>query len=303
MDKISATRAYYIKLGRGGEWERDCIANGSLRFGYHQANHDDCLQGRWDNIADFWIKVRGNRGAGQRDANQIRAFYESGPDTVFVTFHDGMLHWCRPKGEVLLLQDKSKLRTTVDGWHKTSLNGTLLSRDRLSGDLIKVEMFRGTICGIAQKDYLLRRINDQLSPQAMAAETAEAAMLRAIRDLMKILTWKDFELLVELVFSASGWRRIGTTGKTQKTVDIELLLPTTGERVFVQVKSYATKADLEKYSAEVENSALYGRMFFVYHSGDVPETANESIIVVGPERLARMVLDLGLWSWLKQKAA
>jgi hypothetical protein len=42
-------------------------------------------------------------------------------------------------------------------------------------------------------------------------------------------------MLVDLVFANSGWRRIGRVGKTQKTVDIELMLPTTGERAFVQV--------------------------------------------------------------------
>lgn len=32
--KVEATQAFYIKLGRGGEWEADCLRQGTLRFGY-----------------------------------------------------------------------------------------------------------------------------------------------------------------------------------------------------------------------------------------------------------------------------
>jgi hypothetical protein len=53
---------------------------------------------------------------------------------------------------------------------------------------------------------------------------------------MKLLGPRDFETLVDLVFSTSGWRRQGVVGKTQKTLDLDLILPSTGERAFVQVK-------------------------------------------------------------------
>ncbi|OJY61935.1 MAG: hypothetical protein BGP16_15495 [Sphingobium sp. 66-54] len=38
-------------------------------------------------------------------------------------------------------------------------------------------------------------------------------------------------------------------GRTQKTVDLELILPSTAERAFVQVKSQATSAALNDYVA------------------------------------------------------
>jgi hypothetical protein len=58
----------------------------------------------------------------------------------------------------------------------------------------------------------------------------------AVLNLLKLLGEKDFEVLVDLVFYASGWRRQGVSGKTQRTLDLDLLLPSTGERAFVQVK-------------------------------------------------------------------
>jgi hypothetical protein len=83
----------------------------------------------------------------------------------------------------------------------------------------------GAICEVKALDYLLRKLGDELLPDVAAAEEAERALLTANIRLMCLLTPQDFELLVDLSFSASGWRRIGPVGKNQKTVDFELVLP------------------------------------------------------------------------------
>jgi hypothetical protein len=120
---------------------------------------------------------------------------------------------------------------------------------------------------------------------------------------MRLLTWQDFELLVDLVFANSGWRRLGQVGRVQKAVDIELSLPTTGEKAFVQIKSKAGKQDLETYLERWKDSGAYEWMFFVWHTGDVGEADDAKVVLVGPERLARMVFDAGLTSWLREKVS
>ena len=121
---------------------------------------------------------------------------------------------------------------------------------------------------------------------------------------MRLLTWQDFELLVDLVFSRSGWRRIGVMGRVQKTVDLELILPTTEERAFVQVKSQASNDDLQEYADRFDQADIYDRMFFVWHTGTITAgDAFDSITLVDPERLSRMVLDAGLASWLREKVS
>ena len=217
---VTAERAYYIKLGRGGEWEVECLREGSLRFGYRETPHDLCLAGEWDQVRNFWAEQRTDPGAAARDAKQIRAFYETDESGIFITFANGLLHWCRPTGPVEVLPDGNHRRATVDGWHHQSANGTLLSSERISGHLLKVQMFRGTICQVKPFDYLLRKLNDELSPEVTAAEEAESALMEATVRLMRLLTWQDFELLVDSIFSASGWRRIGVIGRVQKTVDL-----------------------------------------------------------------------------------
>ena len=301
---VEAKQAFYIKLGRGGEWEAECLRDGTLRFGYHETPHDLCIAGAWDQIRDFWAERRGDAGTAARDMNQIRAFYEAGADELFITFAHGLLYWCRPTGTVEVLADGGRRRATIDGWHSQSAQGHALTSDHISGHLLKVQMFRGTICQVRPFAYLLRKLNDELSPEVAAAEAAEQTLMDAIVRLMRLLTWQDFELLVDLVFSASGWRRVGVIGRVQKTVDLELILPTTGERAFVQVKSQASNASLRDYAVRFDEAALYDRMFFVWHTGTISDGDSfDGITLVGPERLSRMVLDAGLASWLREKVS
>jgi porphobilinogen deaminase len=103
-------------------------------------------------------------------------------------------------------------------------------------------------------------------------------------------------MLVDLVFTNSGWRRLGIVGKTQKTLDLDLELPSTGERAFVQVKSNTTSEELAKYVNKLEHP--YTRMFYVFHSGEA-ETADRRVT----ESLAKLVVDAGLVNWLIHKVS
>ena len=59
--------------------------------------------------------------------------------------------------------------------------------------------------------------------------------------------------------------------------------------------------------ARLDEIGLYKRMFFVYHSGEDAsggiETEDERVIVIGPEKLAEMVIDAGLVTWLTRKVS
>ena len=302
--KIKPTRALYIKLGRKGSWEKECLENGILRFGYKETPFKAAKSGDWETVHSFWLANRGDQGTATRDVKQIRCYFEAGDDTLWITFSGGLLWWCFAKPGVKLHPDgHGSYRTTVDGWRNTDIDGGKLSFEKLSGNLLKVQAFQGTICDVREFEYLKRKLNGQLLPEVEEAVKAENQMVRNIIPLMRLLTWQDFELLVDLVFSNSGWRRVGQVGKTQKTVDIELILPTTGERAFVQIKSSAGKRDLADYLERLKASVAYDRMFFVWHSGDVGEVEASDVALIGPERLARMVFDAGLTSWLRAKVS
>ena len=303
-DKIAPSCAYYIKLGSGGRWEAECLEQGILRFGYVDAPHNLCLQGRWEDVRALLLPHRRNGSAATSDVNQIRKFYEADENTIWITFSGGLLWWAFADSVVELHADgEGRLRRTIGGWRSVDVNGNALTAERLSGRLLKVQAFRGTICEVGASDYLVRRLNGELLPEVQRAQEAEETLVSAIVPLMKLLTWQDFELLVDLVFSGSGWRRVNVVGRTQKTVDLELVLPTTGERAFVQVKSSASQSELRDYSQRFEMSEAYDRMFFVWHTGAADSEAIDNVTTIPPKRLARMVLDAGLAAWLREKVS
>jgi len=305
MEKVLAREVKYIKLGEGGEWEPECLATGTIRFGYHDTPHQMCLEGKWEDVHKVWLPLRNNNpSTATSDVRQIKAFYTATPDIVFITLSQGLMHWCQPCGDVIELEDGSRMRPTVNGWHSISLAGHLLSHSVLSGELLATQNYRGTICDVRLASYALRKINDELSPEIIAADLAEAQYLKAISGLCSLLTWQDFELLVDLIFSASGWRRTGALGRTQKMVDIELELPTTQERAFVQVKSVADESVLSEYLSLFQASHSYSRMFFVWHRGALREDReHDGVTLIGPNRLAELIVSTGLTRWLRDKVS
>jgi hypothetical protein len=88
----------------------------------------------------------------------------------------------------------------------------------------------------------------------------------------------------------------------KKTLDLDIMLPSTGERAIVQVKSHTTSSELADYVSKLDQLGPYDRMFYVYHSGDAGAD-DDRVTVIGPEKLAELVLDAGLANWLVRKVS
>jgi hypothetical protein len=128
--------------------------------------------------------------------------------------------------------------------------------------ITKVESFQETICKPNGSEALLRLIRCQPSKDHGRAAQALENLTGHVGDLLDQLQADDFELLIELIFSSSGWRRISPVGGIQKFVDMALLLPTTGEKCAVQVKSQTTRSTLAEYAEKLRGYSGYSRMFF-----------------------------------------
>ncbi|QWA10351.1 hypothetical protein GTU79_24510 [Sodalis ligni] len=84
----------------------------------------------------------------------------------------------------------------------------------------------------------------------------------------------------------------------------QIQLPTTGENAFVQVKSTATLDTLNEYVDRFQGSKAYERMFFVWHSGPLNEELEiEGVTLIGPGKLAELILSSGLTRWLRNKVS
>jgi hypothetical protein len=157
---------------------------------------------------------------------------------------------------------------------------------------------------VKELQYLLAKINGVEIPEVAAAKAARQQYLNALVSVIQNLTWHDFELLVDLVFTSAGWRRVAVLGKTEKAVDLDLVQPVTGERVIVQVKAAAdfeVAKDVAKSTAELVG---YDRVYLITHSFRDPAQRKrvENVEIFDAARLVPLVLDAGLGDWVISKS-
>lgn len=308
---ISPTEIRFIKLGEQGRWEKSCIDEGTIRLGYESPYHKESLEGQWAIVRNFWLNARSgpNREAtATRDINQVKDFYELDHNTLWFTFYNRKLWWCFAQHEVIELdEDKSRIRHTVDGWSCTDLKGSELTVQSLDGRVTTIQGYRGTICGLNPDlhEYLINRINARSIKEVEQAQLDLASLKKSVMALVQGLWWKDFELLTDLIFSQSGWQRTTELGKTQKSVDLDMLAPVTGRRAYVQVKSKADLPTLQATIEEFEDMEGFDELFFVVHTPDrgirTFTTADPRIHVLDLERIADLVINAGLIQWLINK--
>lgn len=306
MNKIQPKDARYIKLGSGSLFERACIEkDSSIRIDYATVPRDKCLAGEWDDVRQWFIDKQGSDpGAATRHRAQIRDFYEADADMLWVTFYNNRLWWCFAQPDVILLPDDTKVRKTVDGWHSTDVTGEPLDMGYLNGQLLSMQGFRGTICRVKLFDYLVRKINANKSPVEQEVEAARVALTKALTTIIKALPWKEFEMLVDLIFRQAGWQRISQVGKTQKSLDLDLLSPIASERYFVQIKSRAARQQFEAFVNETEGIEEYGRYYFVVHSpySSLTKDLETDLYKLWlTEDIANLVMQYGLTDWVIAK--
>jgi hypothetical protein len=305
--EVRPAQVRYIKLGEAGRWEKECIENGIVRFGFGSATPERfllCRAGRWDELTETFVASGRTQGTATRFTNETRQFFQDDGSTLWITFVGERLYWglLTPGLPERHSDGDGVWRKVAAGWRWTDIGGEELTKARLSGALTKLAAYRGTTCRVDVADYVVRRINGHKLPEVERAVARLEDLTGSARELMKLLEPHDFETLVDLVFSTSGWRRQGIVGKTQKTLDLDLILPSTGEHAFVQVKSKTTSAELAEYVGKLEELGPYDRMFYVFHSGDA-KTDDERVSVIGPDKLAELVVDAGLVNWLIRKVS
>jgi hypothetical protein len=216
--------------------------------------------------------------------------------------------WCHAQPGVELLEDQTKLRRTVDGWHDRDIHGNLLLRSTLSGKLLATGNFRGTICSVTEHAYLQNKINGDVEPHVLKAQNALEELIGSLIPIIKELRPNELEVLTDLLFRQAGWNRIGVVGGTEKDIDLDLLSPITGERIAVQVKSRASKQLYSDYRAKFVDTRGYSRFYFVTHSPDEQLTQmdkqnDDNFEFWGPRQLAEHSARNGLVGWLLDKAS
>jgi len=302
--RVTFDSAYYVKLGRGGKWEESSIREGKVRIGWLQVPVDEINTKKWSAVERRIRQGTSPKGA-TADLNALRKFCESTSSDLWITFHVSRLWWCRLVDGPVEKDDISKYRRTKAGWSDRDADRRRLLTSEIPGRLSKIQGFRGTVCDVKDADALERLLNSDASPSYLALRGARHALEEHVTAAVAQLHWKDFEVLVDLIFRQAGWKRTSVVGETMKYADIELQEPITGDRYQVQVKSAATLSDLRSYAERFSGEA-FRKLYFVVHSPDTTlENADVStwpgVELVLPRRIAAMVIDAGLTDWLMQR--
>jgi hypothetical protein len=303
---------YYIKLGAKGTWAHKCFEHRILRLGYNEISHEEIMLGE-DVLLQraFRERVRQRNGEAIAEGTitnyirQIRTFYNAQATDFWIALVGDRMYWCRAIPGVVPDDDGTKIRHAVDGWSDSDRQGHPLTS--LRGSIRALSRFQGTICEVsgAKEAYVLRRIEGETMPEFVRAKRAFQELVSALEDIIKTMDWLDFEILVDLIFRESGFRRTSEVGGTQKTIDMDLTQPLTENRILVQVKSEAGAQDLLEFQHDLQDFAAYSRAYFVVHSprGQLwQEPQDDRLHVLTAEGLARMALTHGLADWLIERS-
>jgi len=303
VQEVQIRRAYYIKLGRGGMWEADSLARNIMRIGWAKNSVADINSHNWEIIETQLRAEQKNHGAVTRDLNALREIKASTQEDVWITFHASRLWWCRLAAGQVEQDDVSKFRRVMGAWSDQDISGRVLHIADIPRTLSQLQGFRGTVCAVRAADSLHCLLSAQRSFPYHAVADARDLLISKTQAALGQLHWKDFELLVDLLFRKAGWRRLSVLGETMKYADLELEEPVTGERYQVQIKSSADAAEFHAYRDQFSGQG-FRKLFFVVHNptktlSEANSTASVELVL--PSRLATMVVDSGLVSWILAK--
>jgi hypothetical protein len=174
----------------------------------------------------------------------------------------------------------------------------------LPGVVTAAAGFRATVCEPKGWKEILRIIRNEEDADARAAKRAREEYEGAVAKLIARLGDKDFEVLIDLILSRSGWVRLANVGGETEGIDIAVVNPATDERAFVQVKSSADQKTLLDYvSRFADRRDYYSRMIFAVHSpqGNVTPPGNLPVQVWTLKQIANLVVKLGLGDWVANR--
>lgn len=300
---IAPTDVRYIKLGPAGAWVDRCLDEGLLELGHTSVPHALAAAGDWQAVRAHFISQGARPSKASDFTRELRDFYTLPDTTLWITTARGRLWWTFARPEVEALQGEGRggrLRRTWGRWRATDANETPLDLDGLSTRLTKVSAYRQTICQVEAADYLVRRINAEPEPMVARARDAQAELASAADDLIQALHWRDFELMVDLIFAGSGWRRVSAVGGSdQADSDLVLEQAATGERAMVQVKSSADQSTVDDYTMRFQAGG-WDRCFFVCHTArsNLRPPEDRAFHLWQGEALTHQAVKAGLLDWL-----
>ena len=303
----------YVKNGRGGQWWNVAKMNAQVHLGWSNIPDELLLFPDLSKLEKQTRETFGEKRGATQDFNQLKNLLEAPSSHIWVTFEDGYMWWCTVRDGAIINPDgESREKGNFwlqcqRPWSNKSIKDKLLAISDLPGTVTKTAGFKGTVCTPMEWESFLRIIQDEKDPCVRRAEEARNQYKQAILEMVKKLSPKDFEQLIDLVLFRSGWVRICTLGGPTEGIDAEVENLAASEIAFVQIKSSATQSIFDEYIARFESRReRYARMIFAVHSqvGKLIPPANNSMVQLwNGDCVAGLVVRLGLGEWVQDRIA
>lgn len=304
------TSVRYVKNGAGGRWWPAAKAGSQIHAGWSSVPDEMLATGNFAGIEKHVRAEFGGKPGAMQDVNALRALIVRPSQHLWVTFEDGFMWWATARDGITLspeneTADRGHFWLTLDRpWSNASLAGKPLAMADLPGGVTTTAGFKGTVCEPKGRDAISRIIRDEDDADVAAATVARQSYVGAVAKLVERLGPKDFEVLVDLVLSRSGWARIARLGGTTEGVDVEVENVAINEIAFVQVKSAAGQDVLDDYVARFQlRRERFARMIFAVHSpkGTLKEPEGLPVQVWDAATISDLVVRLGLADWLAKR--
>lgn len=308
-------KIHFIKLGEKGVLEKTLLEEGEIAISFRQV---DIMSDSYDTIQQkYQAEGSKTKSVATTFANQIEKFRTVDEEVLWVTFSQQKLWWGISGHSGLFKSPKLPAdyshytnRKLEHGWYDCDINGKVLTYENIAGVLLAVKGYQGTICDISKThnfdtaDYLIRKLKGEKIEALKTADDLKEKFESALIAVIKLLQPKDFEYFVDLVFMRSGWVKQTAGGGVEKDIDLDLVQPLTGERVFVQIKSSTNKNEFDDYLAIYREHKNYNKFIFVYHSSEKEIFCEEDdVIIMDNKALAKLSIELGLSNFLLKKVS
>lgn len=309
IDPKKVLQVNYIKLGKNGLYTKECLENGYIKLGYNEIDHSLCIDGKWEEAREYIIlKYKCGNATATKHCNQIKKFYENGDNVLWITFFGNKMWWCFSSNKITFNSDRTKIRKTINEWSDKDIKNNFLSEDRIRGDIRAKKFFRGTICNVPDKEYIINKINGESSLDVIKCEEATKSLKQSVEKLISSLQPVDFELLVDLIFRQAGWQRVDYAGGNLPDIDLALYTPITNENVAVQIKASSDLRQFNDWRAIILTMDQFDRFYYVVHTPldnlrNYRADEEENIDLLMSERLSELVISYGLVDWLIRKVS
>jgi hypothetical protein len=300
----------YVKNGAGGQWWTTAKASGQVHLGWSGISHDLLQAADLTAIKTLIQAQYGKQRGATQDFNALCALLDHPNQHLWVTFQDGCMWWCTVRdGIEINANGESKERghfwlTCDRPWSNHSVGDRQLTTANLPGIVTTTAGFQATVCEPTGWREILRIIQDEKDDDVVEAARACESHQCAVAKLVGRLRPRDFELLIDLILSRTGWVRLAKLGGVTEGIDIEAENVAANEIAFVQVKSTADQGVLNDYVARFgERRERYQRMIFAVHTprGTLTPPDGQPVQVWAREQIAQLVVRLGLGEWVAKR--